>query len=48
MKAARFANVPLTEALGIPWSIWLERWCVIAMEAEAEAEEHFIKKARNA
>lgn len=46
LRAAKFAGVPVTEALGLPWSVTVERWCQIAEAAESQAEAHFHDKAR--
>lgn len=46
IRAARYAGVPLTEALGIAWSPILQEWCLTAEAAEAEAEAAMVKEAQ--
>lgn len=46
IRAAKFGGVPVTEALGMSWGWIVERWCVIAETAEAQATEFFQKKAQ--
>ena len=45
IRAARYGLVPLTEALGVPWSPIIQEWCLIAEAAELEAEAALAKEA---
>jgi hypothetical protein len=45
LRAAKFAGVPWTVALGCEWSEAMEMCCRIAEEAEAAAQEIMTKRA---
>lgn len=45
LRAARYAGVPWTAALGCPWSEAMEECCLIAERAEGEAKEYLEKQA---
>lgn len=46
IRAAKYGNEKVSEALGIPWSPLLQDWCLIAEAAEHEAEAELIKAER--
>ena len=45
IRTAKWAGIPVTEALGLRWCIVVENWCQIAAAAENGAEEYFRKQA---